>query len=127
MSHPSKKITFADGIVLLILIIVTVAVAFAVYSRKSGGAYFTITTPDGCESYSLSDEREFSVKSNGITLSVKVSNGAVYVTESDCPDGICVHHGAISKSGDPIVCIPARVVIEIIDGGGERDEDFTVG
>ncbi len=127
MSHPSKKITIPDGIVLLVLVIVTVAVAFAVYSRKSDGTYFTVTTPDGCEIYSLSDEREFSITSNGITLKIKVSGGAVSVTESDCPDGICVHHGAISKSGDPIVCIPARVVIEIIDGGGERDEDFTVG
>ena len=44
---------------------------------------------------------------------VQVSPGSIAVIAADCPDGICVAHGAISKSGDPIVCLPHRLIITI--------------
>lgn len=51
---------------------------------------------------------------------IHVENGAISVTESDCPDHICMAQGAISDDGVPIVCMPHRLVIEIegdeIDG-----------
>ena len=48
---------------------------------------------------------------------VHVSRGAICVSESDCPDHICMNQGAITKSGVPIICMPHRLVIQI-EGGG---------
>ena len=38
------------------------------------------------------------------------------MTEADCPDQLCVHQRAISKQKQTIVCLPNRVVVEVIGG-----------
>ena len=50
---------------------------------------------------------------NDIDLTVVTGNGCVYVEKSECPDKICVKTGKISAVGEQIVCLPARIVIEI--------------
>ncbi|MCR5675892.1 MAG: NusG domain II-containing protein [Lachnospiraceae bacterium] len=49
---------------------------------------------------------------------VVIENGTCRVSEADCPDRICVERGRISVSGETIVCLPHRLVIEVI--GAER-------
>ena len=43
-----------------------------------------------------------------------IENGKVKMKEADCPDQICVHHRAISKNRETIVCLPNKVVVEIV-------------
>lgn len=50
---------------------------------------------------------------SGGKFTVQIENGHVSVPFSDCPNQICVKHSAISRSGECIVCIPNRAVIEI--------------
>ena len=52
---------------------------------------------------------------------VLVESGRIRVSEADCPDRICVHQGWISDSTVPIVCLPHRLMIEIVNGGGDLD------
>ena len=52
---------------------------------------------------------------------VTVKEGAVCVSQADCPDQICVHQGWVSVTGAPIVCLPHRLVVEILGGEGEYD------
>ena len=42
-------------------------------------------------------------------------NGEVRMIESSCPDQICVHHSAICMAGENIICLPHKIVIEIIN------------
>lgn len=44
-----------------------------------------------------------------------ISDGKADMESADCPNQICVHHGAISHTGETIVCLPNRVVIEIVE------------
>ena len=39
--------------------------------------------------------------------------------DADCPDRLCVKQGRIKKVGESIVCLPHKVVIEIV---GEKEE-----
>lgn len=55
---------------------------------------------------------------------IAVEQGRIRVTEADCPDHVCVNQGWISDSALPIVCLPNKLVIEII--GGESDLDVAV-
>ena len=64
-------------------------------------------------------------ESRGYTLSVAAENGALRVSESDCPNQDCVHSGAISRAGQSIVCLPARVVITL--EGAASDYDLIAG
>ena len=43
-----------------------------------------------------------------------ISGGKADMESADCPNQICVHHSAISHTGETIVCLPNRVVIEVI-------------
>ncbi len=52
---------------------------------------------------------------------VTVEKGRICILEADCPDQICVNQGWISDSTVPIVCLPHKLMIEIVSGGGELD------
>lgn len=43
----------------------------------------------------------------------QIENGIVSVVEADCRDQICVEHAGISRSGESIVCLPHKLVIEV--------------
>ena len=56
----------------------------------------------------------------GKNLRIEVKDGRVAVTESDCPDKICVNTGFVSGRGRTIVCVPERVAV-VLSGEGEAD------
>ena len=64
---------------------------------------------------------------NGYTLHVTFTAESAQVTASDCPTQDCVHTGAISRSGQSIVCLPARVTIRLVGGSGDADVDAVIG
>ena len=48
---------------------------------------------------------------------VSLQNGAIAVTQSDCPGGDCIQTGW-RQGGQPIVCLPHRLVVQFSGGGG---------
>ena len=50
---------------------------------------------------------------------ITIKDGAVAVTEADCPDHYCMQRG-FCNSGSAIVCLPNRLVIRFL-GGQEID------
>jgi len=55
---------------------------------------------------------------------IEIGDGRVRVIEADCPDKLDVKQGYISKTGEVIVCLPNRLVIEIKGVSDERDIDY---
>lgn len=65
----------------------------------------------------LKENSSFKIQGkNDIVLDIVVNDGAIYVKHSDCPDKICEQRGKISKTGENIICLPAKTVIEVISG-----------
>ena len=68
---------------------------------------------------------------NGYTICVNFSvgnNRGVWVESSDCPTQDCVHTGMIKREGESIVCLPARVAIQLQGTDeGQREVDAVVG
>lgn len=52
---------------------------------------------------------------------VLVEPGRIRISEADCPDQICVNQGYISDSTVPIVCLPHRLMVEIVGARSELD------
>ena len=54
---------------------------------------------------------------------IEIGDEEVWVIEASCPDELDIKQGKISKSGEIIVCLPNRLVIEIkgTDETGEID------
>ncbi|MGE4275860.1 MAG: NusG domain II-containing protein [Lawsonibacter sp.] len=59
--------------------------------------------------------------SSGLTNTILVEHGCIRVSEASCPDQICVHQGYISDGTVPIVCLPNKLIIEIVGGGEALD------
>lgn len=42
------------------------------------------------------------------------------IEEADCPDGLCVQQGRISRGGESIICLPHELVISVSSSDGFR-------
>lgn len=69
----------------------------------------------------LSAEETFTVTGEAGENRITVKNGEIFVESADCPDQVCVRHGALKKGGEPIVCLPNRLVIEWRDAASDVD------
>ena len=58
---------------------------------------------------------------DGLWNRVVAEAGRICVEEASCPDQVCVRQGWISDSSVPIVCLPNKLVIEIIGEEGAFD------
>ncbi len=67
------------------------------------------------ESYSFVVEDELG------SNTILVEPGRIRVSEADCPDQVCVNQGFISDGTVPVVCLPHKLMIEIVGGGSEFD------
>ena len=83
-------------------------------------------TSDGVEFaiVDLAVDQQFTVESSGGgSNTITVKDGAIAVTEADCPDHYCMHRG-FCDGGTQIVCLPNRLVISFLD---EAEVDFVAG
>ena len=118
-------------IILIAMLLLTAAVTWVVL-RVSGGGNTARITLDGKEIRridlsAVTEPYEFDVESSSGINRVRVEPGKISVISADCPDGVCVAHGPISKSGSPIVCLPHRLVIEILREDGSDAPDAEIG
>ena len=91
-----------------------------VVGGKAGGTVVVYVDGEVSNRYDLMQEGEFTIdKEYGQNLLV-IRGGKADMTEADCPDGLCVKQHSIHKTGQTIVCLPHRVVIEI--EGGQLNE-----
>ncbi len=116
-----KDMKKADKILILGLLMVALAFAVFFFLRAEEGGYARITE-DGVlkAELSLSEDVLYRVETAlGFNI-VQIQDGYVTVHEADCRDQICVEHKKIHLTGESIVCLPHKLVIEIV--GGETAE-----
>lgn len=119
-----KIFRVADVAVFVAVIILTVIIVYMGLGRKEPSK-LSVRVGDVRTEYSLDLNEEYEINSNGVTLSVKITDGKVCVASSTCKDKICVNSGEIYRTGQTIVCAPAQVAIEII-AKGDSEVDATV-
>ena len=93
-------------------------ILFCVFRFLSGsGGDRVVITVDGetYGTYSLAEDQEIPVKQDGrVTNVVCISGGKGHMEEADCPDHLCIRQGEISSEYASIVCLPNRVVVEVV-------------
>lgn len=57
---------------------------------------------------------------------ISVEPGRICVREADCPDQVCVHQGWQSDGAVPIVCLPNKLVIQLVPTEADEDKEFNV-
>ena len=135
---PKLRPCLWDGLVVLLVIVLAAVCAIVVWSRSNDAGELTaVVTVDGTEAerIPLKDfpDRERTYSGNGYTLHVclAASQGetglGLYVADADCPTQDCVHTGTITREGQSIVCLPARISIQLTGGAEDAAVDAVIG
>ncbi len=115
----------------IILIAITLLAAAGIYffymgNAKEGGTAVITVDGDVFDTLPLDEHTKLRVETPWGYNVVTVTDGSVSVTDADCRDSICVNHKKITKTGETIVCLPHKMVVEI-EGGDESETDLVVG
>ena len=114
----NKKIRNDIILVAVILLIAAAGLLAVNLTRQEGSMVIVKIDGKQTQSYSLSENRTVDIKTgeNNEYLNILViEDGKAYISQADCPDKICQNHRAISYSGETIVCLPHKIVIEITE------------
>ena len=87
---------------------------------RTPASVVTVRAPDYERTFPLDKDAEIPLD----CLTVRISDGKVWVTDANCPDKTCEHTGKISRAGQSIVCLPNGVTVSI---SGEGDLSWEVG
>lgn len=136
---PKLRPTVWDGLVVLCVAALALGLAFFQWRGGASQALTAVVTIDGAEvdRFAPSDllEAPRTYSANGYTLEVAygllgdasqldhVNNGGeagLRVALSDCPTQDCVRTGTITRSGQSVVCLPARFILRL-EGGTPED------
>ena len=104
----------------MLIVILAVGIPMSVLSLTAGtGGDKVKISADGqvYGIYPLDEDGEIEVTEDGHTNHITIKDGQVSMSYSTCHNQVCVNTGAISHTKDAIVCLPNRVVVEIISSG----------
>jgi hypothetical protein len=111
-----------DFILIIVVLAITavVVVGMKIWQQNNTGSQATVVvTIDGEEygTFPLNKDVEETIEfPDGSYNKLVISEGYASVSEASCRDQICVNHMHIHYSGETIVCLPNKLVIEIING-----------
>lgn len=119
--------TKGDKIVAAIIILISFALFLGInMTQINSGRNYASVQIDGKEVEKITlggdETNKYTYKTEYGTNIIEVENGKIHMHEADCDDQICVRQGYIEDSGEMIVCLPNRFVVEIKnDKGNEFD------
>jgi hypothetical protein len=143
VSDLRQYIRKADIILFIVLVVIGLAASAALtFSHGEAGSGAKVIIESGGDlyaTYSLREDRTFVVPAPKQSSTdapaanpedsasaqydyynvVVISGGTVSVTEASCKNQVCVKHGAITRPGESIVCLPNRLVVRIENGSEE--------
>ena len=113
----------ADFYLVAVLLIITAGLlAWIQFGVKKQGETVVIKV-DGnvVKQLALKNDTEFDVSGyQGGMNHIVIQDNAVYMSDADCPDKLCVHQGKIQYAGQSIICLPNKVSVTIED---EQDKN----
>ncbi len=115
----AKRMTKADLILISLLLFAGIAGFFAVRTLTGKDAVTVRILSDGelYGTYQLSEEQNIPILKNGnVVNTLQISGRNADMIQADCPDQLCVRQRAISRQGETIVCLPNKIVVEIVGG-----------
>lgn len=112
----------------IILIAAALAAAAALYgfSQLSLGteASVVVVTVDGEERLrrplAMEDTYEIRQEDGSVNV-IAVEDGAVYMKEANCRDGLCIRQGKMKNAAKTIVCLPHKLVVQLEGDAPESD------
>lgn len=110
-----------DWILIGVVIAAAIIGFFTLWRTGSAEAGYVMVKVNGKEAGTYSLGKDQTVDIRDINTLVIV-DGEARMEDAKCTDKICVNHKPVSKKGESIICLPNKVIIEVIKGEtGELD------
>jgi hypothetical protein len=107
-----------DLILIGIVIMLGIAIIIFMNATKSEGSKVVITI-DGIvyDTLELEENTSYTIKGeNGEWNTLEIKDGYANMLDASCPDKLCVSQKDIHFNHETIVCLPNKVVLEVVDG-----------
>jgi len=109
----NKVLKAGDFFIIIVAVALIVILFTKFFFSRPAEQQVKITGRSSQEYYELNEDRVVEVEGPlGITK-VIIEDGEVWVENSPCREKICMRMGRIKRTGDQLICIPNRVVVEI--------------
>ena len=115
-------------LMIIALALLAAGVLYAVSQISLGAAASTVVvTVDGQEvlrrPLAVEDRYEIAQEDGKLNV-LRVEDGAVWMEEANCRDGLCIRQGKMRNGAKTIVCLPNKVVVQLTGDApaGEEDE-----
>lgn len=125
MKNKTFLIIFSAVIVLSLSVIFVSRRAGA--DRKTANIYQDGALIETVDLSAVTAPYELEVNDGELKNTVLIEHGSISMKTANCPDQLCVRQGAIRNGVYPIVCLPHKVIIEIVDSGEQTDIDAISG
>lgn len=120
-------------IILIVAALALAGVLYAVSQISLGGeASALVVTVDGQERLrrplAVEDSYEIRQEDGSVNI-IAVEDGAVYMKEANCRDGLCIRQGRMKNAAKTIVCLPHKLVVRITGDAidtGHNDLDVII-
>ena len=110
-------------------VIVVFGILFLTYQLIAKNGTFVQVSVSGkiVETYSLDKDATYIIdgKDKGKNILV-IRDGKAFISEANCPDKLCVKQGGVSKVGQSLICLPNRVVVEVVHDRKEQSAETGV-
>ena len=117
-----KIIKKADIFLVAALVVIGIVLSIVLSAGQTDGDTAKITI-DGkvYGTYSLLENQSIAIDERGEKNTVVIDHGSVCISKANCKGKDCVRQGKISQTGQTIVCLPHKMIIEIQGGESKYD------
>lgn len=123
-----RKKYIADIILVISLVILTLVTSIFIYKKQTSNKIYVEVSINGeiTNKYSIDENIEIMLKTGNVLV---IKDGNVCISNADCPDGLCVKQGTISKANESIICLPNKLVVRIVEDNTflNKDDDNDTG
>ena len=99
-------------LVVIVLIVIILLFSLAVFRKKANIANVYYENELILE-INLSINKTYEVDGYNGKVTIEVLNNQIRVVEENSPYHLCSKQGFVSKSGESIICLPNKIIIEL--------------
>lgn len=87
---------------------------FCLMNQNGGDTVVVFRDGQILERYSLAQDNIYIIPYGEEYNLLMISGGEAFVSDADCPDGLCMKQRAVSRDGESIICLPHKLVIQVV-------------
>lgn len=114
-----KDIILAGAVIAAALVMY---ILIRVFSSESGNEAVIRLDGEIYGTYGLNEDQTIEVVTDAGRNVVRIEDGEAFMEEADCPDGYCKNQGKISHLNETIVCLPHKLVVEVVSEADTSDD-----